>query len=65
MGNFYRVPADNRGLNYDKYFKDGDEKRNTLTEFNSNNTRLLNVEEAKEKIASLSYIQEELKKMED
>ena len=65
MGNFYRVPADNRGLNYDKYFKDGDEKRNTLTEFNSNNTRLLNVEETKEKIASLSYIQDELKKMED
>lgn len=65
MGNFYRVPADNRGLNYDKYFKDGDEKRNTLTEFNSNNTRLLNVVETKEKIASLSYIQEELKKMED
>ena len=65
MGNFYRVPADNRGLNYDKYFKDGDEKRNTLTEFNSNNTRLLNIEETKEKIASLSYIQEELKKMED
>ena len=65
MGNFYRVPADNRGLNYDKYFKDGDEKRNTLTEFNSNNTRLLNIEETKEKVASLSYIQEELKKMED
>lgn len=63
MGNFYRVPADNRGLNYDKYFKDGDEKRNTLTEFNSNNTRRLNLEETKEKIASLSYIQEELAKM--
>ena len=59
------VDMGNRGLNYDKYFKDGDEKRNTLTEFNSNNTRLLNVEETKEKIASLSYIQEELKKMED
>lgn len=65
MGNFYRVPADNRGLNYDKYFKDGDEKRNTLTEFNSDNTRRLNLEETKEKIASLSYIQEELKKMEE
>lgn len=63
MGNFYRVPADNRGLNYDKYFKDGDEKRNTLTEFNSNNTRRLNLEETKAKIASLSYIQEELAKM--
>ena len=63
MGNFYRVPADNRGLNYDKYFKEGDEKRNTLTEFNSNNTRRLNLEETKEKIARLSYIQEELAKM--
>lgn len=62
MGNFYRVPADNRGLNYDKYFKEGDEKRNILTEFNSNNTRLLNVEETKEKIAALKYIQEELAK---
>ena len=65
LGNFYRVPADNRGLNYDKYFKDGDAKRNTLTEFNSNNTRLLNVEETKAKIASLTYIQEELAKMEN
>ncbi len=63
MGNFYRVPADNRGLNYDKYFKEGDEQRNTLTEFNSNNTRRLNLEETKEKIASLTYIQEELAKM--
>lgn len=62
MGNFYRVPADNRGLNYDKYFKEGDEKRNTLTEFNSNNTRILNVEETKAKIASLAYIQDELAK---
>ena len=60
MGVFYRVPADNRGLNYDKYFKDGDEERNTLTEFNSNNTRMLTVEETKAKIASLKYIQEEL-----
>lgn len=64
MGDFYRVPADNRGLNYDKYFKEGDEQRNTLTEFNSNNTRRLSLEETKEKIASLSYIQEELAKME-
>lgn len=63
MGNFYRVPADNRGLNYDKYFTDGDAKRNTLTEFNSNNTRLLNVEEVKEKLLSLQYIRDELEKM--
>ncbi len=61
MGNFYRVPADNRGLNYDKYFKEGETQRNTLTEFNSNNTKRLNLEETKVKIASLSYIQERLK----
>lgn len=60
LGNFYRVPADNRGLNYDKFFKDGDETRNLLTEFNSNNTRQLTVEETKQKIASLEYIQKEL-----
>lgn len=60
MGNFYRVPSDNRGLNYDKYFKVGDEERNTLTEFNSNNTYRLNLEETKAKIASLAYIQERL-----
>ena len=60
MGNFYRVPADNRDLNYDKYFKDGDTKREVLTEFNSNNTRRLDLEETKAKIASLTYIQNEL-----
>ena len=60
MGNFYRVPADNRDLNYDKYFKDGDTKRATIEEFNSDNTRRLNLEETKEKIASLEYIQNEL-----
>lgn len=62
MGNFYRVPCDKRGLNYDKYFNKGDTQRNTLTEFNSNNTQLLTVEETKEKIASLAYIQAELGK---
>ena len=60
MGNFYRVPCDKRGLNYDKFFNKGDTERNTLTEFNSNNTQLLTVEETKEKIASLQYIQERL-----
>ena len=60
LGNFYRVPADNRGLNYDKFFKEGDETRNVLTEFNSNNTRQLNLQETVEKIASLEYIQKEL-----
>ncbi len=62
MGNFYRVPCDKRGLNYDKYFKQGDVERNPLTEFNSNNTRMLSVAETKAKIASLAYIQEEIKK---
>lgn len=61
MGDFYRVPCDKRGLNYDKYFNEGDAERNTLTEFNSNNTERLNVEQTKAKIASLDYIQEELK----
>ena len=61
MGNFYRVPADNRDLNYDRYFKEGDEKRCTLSEFNSNNTKQLTLEETKAKIASLSYIQNRLK----
>ena len=61
MGNFYRVPADNRTLNYDKYFTEGSIEREVLTEFNSNNTRLLSVEETKNKIASLTYIQNELK----
>ncbi len=60
MGKFYRVPADNRDLNYDKYFKDGDTKRATIEEFNSDNTRRLNLEETKAKIASLEYIQNEL-----
>ena len=61
MGDFYRVPADNRTLNYDKYFTEGDQKRVTLSEFNSHNTKLLTLEETKAKIASLEYIQNELK----
>ena len=61
MGNFYRVPADNRSLNYDKFFTEGDNKRCALSEFNSDNTRRLTLEETKEKIASLEYIRNELK----
>ncbi len=60
MGDFYRVPADNRDLNYDKFFKEGDTQRVTIEEFNSNNTKRLNLEETKAKIASLEYIQNEL-----
>lgn len=65
MGNFFRVPADQRDLNYDKYFVDGDAKRSTLSEFNSNNTRMLNVEEVKEKLLSLQYIRDEIKVWEE
>lgn len=59
MGNYYRVPCDNRGLNYDKYFSKGEE-RTELSAFNSNNTKLLNVEQVKEKLLTLKYIQERL-----
>lgn len=62
LGNFYRVPCDKRGLNYDKFFTQGNTERAKLSEFNSNNTKLLTVEETKAKIASLTYIQEELSK---
>lgn len=65
LGDFYRVPCDKRDLNYDKYFKTGDTKRNPLTEFNSNNTELLDVEQVKEKLLSLSYIRDELAAWED
>ena len=60
MGDFYRVPADNRSLNYDQFFTEGDAKRCVLSEFNSDNTHRLNLEETKAKIVSLEYIQNEL-----
>ena len=65
MGRFFRVPADTRDLNYDKYVVKGNVERNPLTEFNSNNTRLLNVEEVKEKLLSLQYIRQELAEWEE
>ncbi len=61
MGNFYRVPCDKRDLNYDQYIKNGNTARNPLAEFNSNNTRLLTVEEVKQKLLALPYIQDELR----
>ena len=63
MGDFYRVPSDKRGLNYDKYFNEGNTDRNPLTEFNSHNTELLNVEQVKEKLLTLKYIRDELDAM--
>ena len=61
LGDFYRVPCDKRDLNYDKYFVEGDTERNKLTEFNSNNTNLLKVDEVAEKLMELEYIRDELK----
>lgn len=60
MGDFYRVPCDKRSMNYDKYFIKGDTDRNLASEFNSNNTKHLNIEQVKEKLLTLQYIQDEL-----
>ena len=65
LGNFYRVPADQRDLNYDKYFKEGSIERAKLTEFNSNNTEILGVEKVKEKLLSLQYIRDEIEEWEN
>ncbi len=61
MGNFYRVPSDKRDLNYDRYFIEGNLERKKAIEFNSNNTKLLTVEEIKEKLLKLDYIKQQLK----
>lgn len=61
FGDFYRVPADQRDLNYDKYFVEGDEHLASEEEYNSHNTQRLNVGEIKEKLLALEYVQEELK----
>ena len=63
LGDFYRVPCDKRGLNYDKYFKEGNVDRNPLSEFNSHNTELLNVAQVKAKLLTLPYIRDELDAM--
>ena len=61
MGRFFIVPADQRDLNYDKYFIKGDEKLSIQEEYNSHNTQILNVEQVKEKLLQLDFIKEELK----
>ena len=62
MGNFYRIPADNRDLNYEKYLKEGSTKLTLAEEYNSNNTQILSVEEIKKRLLNLYYIKEELHK---
>lgn len=64
MGNFYRVPADNRDLNYSKYFEEGKPK-GLEDEFNSDNTYQLNADELAEKLLEINYIQDELSKWEN
>jgi len=61
MGDFYRVPADQRDLNYDKYFIEGDKKLSVQEEYNSHNTEILSLEQVKEKLLELDYIKNELK----
>ena len=60
-GDFYQVPVDKRDLNYEKYFSEGDERIGLKEEFNSNNTEILDVEQVKEKLLTLAYIQNEIK----
>lgn len=57
---YYRVPADNRDLNYGKYFEDGSQELTEQQEYNSHNTKILTVEEIKEKLLELDYVKEEL-----
>lgn len=64
MGNFYKVPADKRDLNYDKYFSEG-MKESKLTQFNSNNTRLMTLDEVKNKLLEVKLVREELKEWEN
>jgi UDP-N-acetylglucosamine 4,6-dehydratase len=61
LGDFYRIPTDGRDLNYSKYFSEGEQKLVTVDDYNSNNTRRLNLEETKQLLLSLDYVQEELK----
>lgn len=61
MGNYFRVPADTRDLNYDKYFVEGNKKLSTTDEYNSHNTKRLTIEEIKAKLLELEYVREELK----
>ncbi|QGH36264.1 NAD-dependent epimerase/dehydratase family protein [Gracilibacillus salitolerans] len=61
LGGFYRVPADKRDLNYDKYFVEGDQKLSSEDEYNSHNTERLNIEAIKDKLLMLEYVQDELK----
>jgi len=64
MGNFYRIPADKRDLNYDKYFIIGNEQLQQVDDYNSHNTERLNIEQIKEKLLKLEFVQKELENWE-
>jgi len=60
LGGFYRIPADNRDLNYGKYFEMGDIKTSESDDYNSHNTTLLTIDQIIEKLLSLEYVRQEL-----
>jgi UDP-glucose 4-epimerase len=60
MGSYYRIPADNRDLNYAKYFSEGETDISKLDDYTSHNTLRLNVDQVKQLLLSLDYIKEEL-----
>ena len=60
LGNYYRVPADNRDLNYDKYFVEGTHELSIEREYNSNTTQILTIEQIKEKLLEVPYVRKEL-----
>jgi UDP-N-acetylglucosamine 4,6-dehydratase len=61
LGNFYRIPTDGRDLNYSKYFSEGEQQPATIEDYNSNNTRRLDLEETKNLLLNLDYVQDEMK----
>jgi UDP-N-acetylglucosamine 4,6-dehydratase len=60
MGGYYRIPADNRDLNYAKYFSEGEEKISHLDDYTSHNTNRLTVDQIKTLLLKLDFIKEEL-----
>ena len=62
LGNYFRVPADKRGLNYDKYFVEGSVELSTEKEYNSDNTERLSIEQIKAKLLTVDYVRQELER---
>jgi UDP-N-acetylglucosamine 4,6-dehydratase/5-epimerase len=60
LGGYYRIPADNRDLNYNKYFVEGEKELSLAEDYHSHNTTRLDVEQVKEKLLGLEYVRQEL-----